>query len=249
MKKTALFAAVAAMFAATPAMAGGYVGAVYGNTDLGGSSDGESWQGEAAFGHSSGSVGFQLEGSLGSLEGDADTYAYGGHLYWQGSSSWRLGGVLQGSNVDSGSAEIDEFVYGVEGSADIGPNTVLGASATLGSIDFLGADGDTWNVDANVAFYPSSNFRIGGTLGAGNIDLGVGDLDTTTAGIDAEYLFSSIPISLTAGYLHLDADTLDADTLSVGLRWNFGGDSLRDRDNATPFNVRTPLYGRVLDIR
>lgn len=250
MKKTALFAAVAALFAATPAMAGGYVGAVYGNTDLDGT-DSDTWQVEGAFGHSTGSgVGFQAEGSIGQLEGDADTYGYGGHLYWQGAGGWRLGGLLAGANVsDDGSGiEIDEFVYGLEGTFDAGPNTVLGGSATFGTLDLFGTDIDTWNVDANVAFYVSPNFRIGGTIGSGSLDVGT-DVDTFTGGLDAEYQFTSLPISITAGYLHFDADTaLDTDTFTIGARWNFGG-TLRDRDNATPFNVRTPFYGRALDIR
>ena len=249
MKKTALLAAVTAMFAATPAMAGGSVGLSYGNTDSGGS-DFDNWQVDGSFGHSAGSWGFQLDGSLGQLDGDSDVYGYGGHLYWQ-SGSARLGGVVTGSNVDGGGGlEIDEFVYGVEGSYELSPNVVIGGSGTLGTVDLFGIDVDSWNVDANVAFYGTPNFRIGGTAGIGNLD-GTTDTDTSTLGLDAEYQFSSIPISLTAGYLHFETDgsSLDTDTLTIGARWNFGGGSLRDRDNATPFNVRTPLYGRVLDIR
>jgi len=247
MKKTALLAAVAAMFAATPAMAGGSVGVSYGNTDSGGS-DADNWQVDGSFGHSAGSWGFQVDGSLGQFDDDADTYGYGGHLYWQ-SGSARLGGVITGSSVDAGSGlEIDEFVYGVEGSFDLSPNVVIGGSGTMGNVELFGLDADTWNLDANIAFYASPNFRIGGTAGVGNLEATT-DTDTSTLGIDAEYLFSSIPISLTAGYLHFDADTLETDTLTIGARWNFGGGSLRDRDNATPFNVRTGLYGRVLDLR
>jgi hypothetical protein len=252
MKKTALLAAVAAMFTATPALADGYVGAAYGTTDASGT-DTDTWQVDGAFGHSAGSWGFQADASVGNADSggsDADTFAASGHLYWQG-SGWRLGGLVATSNIDDGSAEVDELVYGAEGTFDIGPNTVLGGSATFGEVDFLGTDLDAWNVDASLNYYATPNFRIGGTLGSGNVEAGT-DIDTFTAGVDAEYQLSSAPVSFTLGYLHLDAEDLlglETDTISAGVRWNFGGSTLRDRDNSTPFNVRTPIYGRALDLR
>jgi len=253
MKKTALFAAVAALMTATPAAAGGYVGLVYGSTDADGA-DIDTWQVEGAVGHNAGGWGFQVDGSIGNSEsntGDADHYQFGGHLYW-GGDGWRFGGVIVSANVDDSGLEVEEFSYGVEGTYDFGPNTVFLASATFGEVDFL-ADIDTWNVDAGLNFYTASNFRFGVGIGFGNLDGGGGaDADTFSAGINAEWAPFAAPVSFTLGWNTFDDDDAilgSSDTISVGARWNFGGGSLRDRDNATPFDARTAFYSRILDLR
>lgn len=255
MKKSALVAAVAALMASTPAMANGYVGAVYGNTDLGGG-DLDTWQVEGAFGHNAGAWGFQGDGSIGNSDGgggDLDHWTLAGHLYW-GGAGWRIGGVIATSQLDGGGgADVEELVYGVETSFDISPNSVILASATFGEVDFLGTDIDTWNIDGAWNFYTAPNFRFGLALGVGNLDAGGVDADTFTGGVNAEWApFTTVPISFTAGWNHFDDDNTlvgETDTLSIGARWNFGGGSLRDRDNATPFDTRTGLYSRVLDLR
>jgi len=155
--------------------------------------------------------------------------------------------------VDGGSGDVEEIVYGAEGTFDLGANTVASLSATTGNVDFLGTDIDNWNVDGSLAFYASPNLRIGGGVGFGNLSVASVDADTISYNIGAEWQPFSHPISFTVGYSHFDVDDvflggIDADTLSVGARWNFGG-SLRDRDNATPFDVQTGLYQRIYGLR
>jgi len=255
MKKTALFAAVAALMAATPAAAGGYVGLSYGSTDAdSASSDIDTWQVEGAVGHNSGGWGFQVDGSIGNSEsdtGDADHTQFAGHLYW-GGSGWRFGGVIVAANVDDSGAEVEEFAYGIEATHDFGPNSVLVASATFGEVEYFGSDIDTWNIDAGLNFYTASNFKFNVNLGFGNLDAGGAEADTISGGIGAEWAPFAAPVSFTIGWNHFDDDDTiigASDTISIGARWNFGGGSLRDRDNATPFDTRTGFYPRVLDLR
>jgi len=164
-----------------------------------------------------------------------------------------VGGVILSNTADFGAGlEIEDTAFGVEGSFDLGSSAVMLGSFTIGESEFLGADIDTWNLDARINFYPTGNLRLGGTLGVGNLDAGGGaDDDTTTIGVDAEWAPFSVPLSFVAGYNHFETDLLavESDSLSVGIRWNFGGGSVRDRDNAAPFNTRGGFAQRVYDIR
>ncbi len=247
MKKIALFAAVAAAFIATPAMAqsGGHVGVTYGNTDSD-ATDGDTWQVEGAFGGNSGSIGYQLDAGIGNTDagtaGDIDNRTIAGHLYWH-SDNWNLGAVIATTNLDDGGS-VDETVYGIEGSFNVASNAVITGSYTVGESEFL-VDVDTWNLDAGLNYYFTDNFRVSGNIGTGNLDFGGGDIDTSTFGVGAEWQLASTPISFTADWSTFDADAFgDYDTLKVGVRWNWGG-TLRERDAATPFDTQTALYQRV----
>lgn len=251
MKKTALFAAAAALFAATPAAAqvGGHVGLGYTTTES--STDEESaWQLEGALGGASGSIGYQVDAGIGSIDfgtGDADSLTLAGHLYLNG-GNWRLGGVIATANLDA-AIEIEELVYGVEGTLNLGPNVVALASYTVGEVDTI-VDVDTWNADFGLRFYVSDNLSISGALGFGNLDAGGTDSDTTSLGIRGEWQPWTAPVSLSLGYERFEVDGAfdEYDTLSFGVRWNFGG-TLRERDNATPFETRTGLYQRIYGLQ
>jgi hypothetical protein len=261
MKKLGLLAAVAAVatvaFPATASAGGGYLGASYGNTDVGGS-DADTLQVEGAFGHhEEGSpLGFQIDGSYGNTEGDADDadhYSFAAHGYFSG-GTWRLGAGAVFAGVEDSTDDIEEMAYGVEGAFDFGANTVVTVSGTLGEVEVLTVDVDTWNLDASLNHYFSPNIRIGGNIGTGNLDGGGGgDADTFTAGVGAEFQPFSLPVSFNVGYNHFEVDDtfgdLEADTWSVGVRWNLGASSLQERDENVPFNLRTGLFGRVFDMR
>lgn len=256
MKKTALLAAAAAFVAfAAPAAAQGYLGVEYGANErefFGADGDGDVWQGEGAFGWNGGGWGAQLGGAFGNLDygifGDTDFWTLNGHLYWQG-GSWRVGGVVAGSDFDTFLSH--DFAYGVEGMFNAGPNTNIFASLTFGDLHF-GSTGhaDTWNVDVGANFYASPNIRFGGTIGTGEIDGGGGfDSDTFSAGVNGEFQPWSAPVSITLGWSHYDND-FDAggDTLSIGARWNFGGGTLQDRNNATPFTTVAGNMNRMFGL-
>lgn len=67
------------------------------------------------------------------------------------------------------------------------------------------------------------------------------------AGVGGEIMPWSTPVSLTFGWKHFELDTItgESDTLQVGVRWNFGSETLRDRDNATPFHLDTGFNDRL----
>lgn len=253
--RTALLAAVAVIIAATPAAAetGGYLGLEYANADfetLFGDDELEGWQSEGAFGWRGGGWGAQIDGSFGNLEEsggtDGDVSTIDGHLYWDG-GNWIVGGVITHTNMDFGSGgSADETAYGVEALFAFTPRSNISASLTVGEADFI-ADADTWNLDAGVNFYATPNIRIGALLGTGNLDSGPNDFDTFTAGIDGEFQPWSAPVSLTAAWRHYETDAIDleANAFQVGVRWNFGGGTLQDRDKVTPFTTYGPLRDRM----
>ncbi|MDZ4692122.1 hypothetical protein [Terricaulis sp.] len=256
MKKTALLAAAAAMMMATPAAAQGYLGLEYsnGNIDFGGPDlETDGWQGEGAFGFGgTGSWGAQLDASFGNLStdtDDVDAYTLGGHLWWQG-SGWRLGGVVTTTNLDDGGTELDEIGYGIEGTWDLGPSANLYSSYTIGEVDAGGPDGDLSNWDFGANFYASPNIRFGGFFGVGNIDSGGGDVDTTSFGINGEFQPWSAPVSITVGWNNFEIEDADvsSDVFQIGARWNFGGGTLQERNNATPFDTNSGYVNRLYGI-
>lgn len=243
MKKTALLAAAAALFAATPALAqsGGHIGGSFTQTE----DETETWQVDGAFGGASGSIGYQIDAGLGQIEGDANTQAIAGHLYWNG-GGWRVGGVVAFTNFDD---EVDETSYGIEGSFDAGANAVFVGSYTVGET-FVGQDADTWNADIGLNYYFTDNLRVGGTIGTGNLEATGADADTSTFGLNAEWQPWTTPVSFTFGWQSFEIDVSDeaVDSFSIGARWNFGG-TLRERDNATPFDTDTAYYQRLFAVQ
>lgn len=258
MKRTALLAAAAALFAATPAAANGYLGAEYltGESDvIIGNADSDGWQGEGAFGFGGDGFGGQIDGSYGNIDLDGtgidfDAWSLGGHLWWN-FGSWRLGGVVVAADAETGSPfEFDEMAYGVEGTWDLGPSVVLIGSLTRGDGEFAGVlDYETFNLDVGARFYATPNVRLGGFLGTGNADIdGLGDADSLSFGLNGEFQPWSAPVSFTVGWNTFEIEDIDveADMFHIGARWNFGGGTLRDRDNSVPFETRTGVLQRTL---
>lgn len=253
MKKTALLAAVAAAFVASPAFAaGGHVGLAYNSSETD-TNDGDGYQLEGAIGGASGSVGYQFDAGIGNTDfdvgGDVDHRTIAGHLFWH-TDSWNLGGVIATTNVEDDTTSADELVYGIEGTFNIAPNAVLGGSYTTGESEFLTIDIDTWNADVGLSYYFTDNFVVHGGLGTGNLDFGGGaDFDTSSFDISGEWQMAAAPVSFRVGYSSTDTDVFgEYDTWSVGVRWNFGG-TLRDRDTATPFETKTGLYQRAYGLQ
>jgi hypothetical protein len=245
MKKTALLAAVAALFAATPAFAqsGGSIGLNYTNIE----DEADGYQLDGAFGSASGSFGFQIDGGFGNIEDEVDTQTIAGHAYWNG-GGWRIGGVYAYTNLDTGSGSASETAYGIEGTRDLGTQAVVLASYTIGEIELSGDVETSW-FDIGLNYYFTENFRVGASYGFGHLEEGGDEADTGNLRLNAEWQPWTTPVSFTLGYNSFDSDDLgDTDSWSIGARWNFGG-SLRQRDNATPFDTRTGLYQRVYDIR
>jgi len=226
----------------------GYVGLDYTSTedDFGHS---ELWQAEAALGYSRGKLGVQIDGSVGSTDTDFEPWAVAGHVNYAG-SGWRVGAVIAATDFGGSDAEV---VYGIEGNYEIGERAVVGASGTIGSVPGAFGDFDTWNIDADLAFYFTPNLRLSERVGVGNLDSSSFEFDTTSVGLGVEVQPWAAPISVAVAYDYFDRHghptfANELDNFSISLRWNFSGGSLRERDNATPFDTRTQFIQRSFGI-
>ncbi len=226
--RTWIIGAAAILAVAVPSVAAaqtGYVGALYSNTDVDGADESDAWgvEGAVAFPGSS-SISFEVDAAI--IDGDDDT-AYGltGHVYHR-NDSHLFGGFVGLTDSD----EVDTTWYaGLEGALYYTDWTLAGAVA-YGNNDDFGSDG--WGVNAEGRFFINDNFRLNANIGWANIDYeGFGDDNALTYGLGGEFQFAAAPISVGLGWNHLEFDEVDteADTVTVALRYNWGG-TLRDRD-------------------
>lgn len=200
------------------------------------------------------------EVELGGLEADGDLFAVDGVVAFEAGDAWTVtfdGAVTydddavddEFSLVGTGhlSRELgDARVGGFVGLADAGDETLVAggfeAEKYMGDVTLAGmvgygqiddVDADLWGARGEVRYFVSDNFRLDGGLGLARVDAAGAEADLWSVGVGGEYQFAGTPWSLTAGYSHAEADDFDvsADTLSVGVRYSFGGD-LRARDRA-----------------
>lgn len=122
------------------------------------------------------------------------------------------------------------WAIGMEGEAYLS-NVTLAATVAFASSDNLDADFRLYNAEARL--FANDNLRFDGGLGYADGEVAGVDLSGWSAGFGGEYQFTGHPVSIVGGYTRSTVEDLDltADTVSVGIRWTFGG-SLRDRDAA-----------------
>lgn len=242
--KKLLLGAAAALAIAAPSVASaqsGYVDLGYGTTDIG-NNDIDTWTigGAYAWG-GNGSLGVQLDGVIGNSEydggPDVDTYNFGGHLFTR-NDQYLFGGFASLGNTDFGGGfDYDYYTVGLEGAYYVDRNTF---NAVLSYSDSDDLNADATALDLGATHFLTDNFSFGGTVGFGEL----ADNDFVSYGVGAEYQFASAPISLYGGYTKNDYDGFDADTLSVGVRWNFGG-SLIERNRSGASLTRNAGFGRL----
>lgn len=220
-----IIGAAAVLALAVPGVAAaqtGYVGAVYSNTDVDGADEADAWgvEGAVAFA-GSGSIVFEVDAAY--VDGD-DVSATGltGHVYSR-NDSHLFGGFVGISDSD---ASDTTWTAGLEASKFYTDWTLAGAVFYASNDD---NDVDGYGVNAQARYFVQDNFRLQGNLGWASVDAGAGDDDAFIYGVGGEYQFSALPISVAAGYNRIDADAAEADTLSLAVRYNWGG-TLRDRD-------------------
>lgn len=222
-----IIGAAAILAVAVPGVAAaqtGYVGATYSDVDAGGAGDDEVMgvEGAVAFA-GSGSIVFEIDASIADSDASDDTgFGVVGHVYGRNDS--HLFGAFVGMS-DSDAADTT-WTVGLEASKFYANWTLAGALIYANNDD---ANSDAWGVNVEARAFVHDNFRIDGRLGWADIDSPGGDDDALTLGIGGEYQFASVPVSIGLGYSNTDFDTGDVDTLSVGIRYNWGG-TLRDRD-------------------
>jgi len=220
--------AVAAAPSVAAAQATGYVGLAYSSSDFGGATDDvESWGAEGAVAFSgSGSIVFEVDAALTTTDdtagGDDTGYGLVGHIYAR-NSDHLLGGFVGIAGAD----DSETWLAGLEASKFFSQWTLAGA-VFYGNNDDADVDGFGANVEGRV--FLNDNFRLNGNIGWVSVDDGVDEDDAMLYGVGGEYQFAQLPISIGAGYSTVDFDGGDVDTWTVGVRWNFGGQTLMDRD-------------------
>jgi hypothetical protein len=230
MKKFLLGAAAALAFAA-PGVASaqsGYVDLGYASAEgevLGVDTEGDGWQlgGAAAW------TNFQLDGVFSNSD-DTSSYLLGGHLFAR-NESHLFGGFANYGSVDpDGGVDYDAWTLGLEGQWYADRTTFDGV---LSYSDAEDLDTTFTALDLGATHFVSDNFSFGGKVGFGQLDIAGTDVDTLSYGIGAEWQFASAPISIFGGWDHLSLDDIDTeqDTLSVGVRYSWGG-SLFERNRS-----------------
>lgn len=223
-----IIGAAALLAVAAPSVAAaqtGYVGAVYGNIDVDGLGDADYYgvEGAVAFA-GSGSIVFELDAAITDSD-DTDTgYGVTGHVYSR-NDSYLFGGFVGLAGND----DTDTWTVGAE-AAKYYTNWTLAGAVAYGENEDFGSDG--WGVNVEGRFFVHDNFRLNGNLGWATIDYdGFGEDDAFTYGLGGEYQFATVPVSVGLAWSHVEFDEVDteADALTLGVRYNWGG-TLRDRD-------------------
>jgi hypothetical protein len=163
--------------------------------------------------------------------GDSDFVGIGGHVYTQ-NNKYLIGGYAGYNNVspDDGD-DFDSWMVAAEGQYYL-DRTTLGATVFYNETDAAG-DPSATGVQGDVKHFYGDNFAVGANLGWASFDSDFGDDDGWSAGVGAEYQLASTPVSFFGGWQHSDSDDGDElDVLGVGARWNFGGQSLFDRNRS-----------------
>jgi len=226
-----IIGAAAILAAAVPGVASaqsGYVGAVYGNVDFDGGGDADVYgvEGAVAFA-GSGSIVFELDGAITDSDDADEGYGLMGHVYSRNDRHLFGGFVGIAGNDDT-----DTLTVGLEAAKYFSGWTLAGAVAYGENDDF---DSEGYGVNVEGRFFVQDNFRIDANLGWANIDYGgFGDDDAFSYGVGAEYQFAALPISIGAAWDHVEFDEVDTevDAWRVGIRYNFGSATLRDRDTS-----------------
>lgn len=232
--KTTLFAgaAMAAALIAAPSSAQesptGYVGAAYARTEVDAGAfddefDGWSVDGAVAFGVGDGSLGVQIDGAWSTVD-ESDAYGADAHLFTR-NDSYLFGGFV---GLSDGDGSDTTYTLGVEAQKYLEAVTLAGVVAYADGDD-NGGDG-AWGVGGEARYFVTDNFKLSGGVGFADFD---GE-ELISLGVGGEYQFDAAPISVYANYARNEFDNADlsADTFSVGVRYSFGGTTLKSRDRS-----------------
>ncbi|MEQ1618009.1 MAG: hypothetical protein ABL883_06655 [Terricaulis sp.] len=216
---TFLGAAAFALMAATAANAQNYVGAVYGNADIDGLGDANFYGVEGAFG------GPNYEFDLSFADSDESDSAISGAAHLLSRSDSHLLGAFVGASNGSDSTT---WTIGGEGNIYMDNVTFAGAIGYASNDDI---DTDGFGLNGEARLFPSDNFRLQAIAGFARVDTAGLEDDVISFGLGGEYQFGDAPFSVALNWDRSELSDADitAETLTVGLRYNFGG-TLRDRD-------------------
>lgn len=236
MKTLFLATAAVAAFAAAPALAQtaptGSIGAAWNHAevDLGGGTTAEAEGGRIdgnfagpIFGDWTVTAGASMSWADGAF--DEDRPLAGQVHLTRRSGDLRAGGFVSASDVGgetlmSLGAEVQKY---------------MGQMTLSGSLAFSTMEGaDAISAAADLGYYPMDNLRLNVGVGGGQIEFTGTSAEFYSAGVGAEYQIGSTPISLFTAYdrTTIDDADLDIDTVSFGLRYSFGADTLQAREQS-----------------
>lgn len=230
MKATLIAGAAFAALLAAPAFAEtaptGYVGLEYGrsNIDVGALDDDfDAWGVNGAVAFDAGALGVQLDAAYGNSD-DADSYSANAHLFTR-NESYLLGGFV---GVFDGDGSETAYVVGAEAQKYFDDVTLAGVLA-YGDSDDNTLDG-VWGLGGEVRYFVNDNFKLSGGLGWADADAD----KVWSAGVGGEYQFSAAPVSVYVNYARSEFDKADVsvDTFGIGVRYAFGGTTLKSRDRS-----------------
>jgi hypothetical protein len=223
----------------------GYVGAEYSKARLNPGTPSprvETWTGEAA-------VSSPFMRGLG-IQADIKAAKYTGpfgddwitsptlHLFTRNPYG-ALGGFVGFSNGDGGNL----YGAGIEGQANLTGATLYG-SLGFGRINDT-VDSDLLAARIGGRYFLTENMRLDANVGYLRQTTGAAKSEAMVYGLGAEYQFGTFPASVHVGYRHADAkdSNIEADTLRVGVRWSFNGQTLVQRDRGGPsFNNISDIF-------
>lgn len=230
--RTIVFTVAALLFSApTLAIAqSAHVDLRYANTETdpgGGDFDAYSLSGQIALGGH-----FQIDGSYtqADIANGIDNYGVGAHVF-QRNDTWLIG-AYAGYNALRDNADTDDWVVAAETQYYL-PRATISGVISYGETNDL--DFNVWALDGEYRHFVTDNWSVSGGLSVGSAESFGNDFDAWGAGVGSEYQFASQPISVFASYRHSAYDGVveqDNDTLSVGVRFNWGGETLRDRSQS-----------------
>jgi hypothetical protein len=247
-----LTAAAAPAFAQS-ASPSGYAGGGYGRTSADveidgvdfGDDEGDSWRVDGAIVFPLGSTaGLQVDGEYLRLQGDgddADVLSGTAHLFNAGERG--------AYGVFAGVSDADDLTFwsvGGEAQANF-DRTTFAAQFGYGRIDELD-EADFFAGRGEARFFATDNLRFDVNGGITRIDGDGGEVDFVNYGAGVEYKFDANPLSLFANVDRVEFDEsgvdLTSNTLFVGVRYNFGGGTLKDRDRSgARFAPASRLFG------
>ncbi|MBI3439261.1 MAG: hypothetical protein HY054_11550 [Proteobacteria bacterium] len=230
MKKTfALIgtAAAALMFSGTAHadVGSGFVGLSYSN---GNPIDLESVgiDGRVAFGSN-----IQLDAGYNSIHsGDLNRWDIGGHFFSR-SDQWLWGGFVGYENFDASGGSADEWTVAGQTQYYV-DKTILSGNLSYSRTNALGPDINTIQLTGDARFFATDNFTVHLGTGYGRIDVSGSNGNFWTYGGGAEWKPDQLPISIYGdiGVVDPDGGGSNSTTWTVGVRYNFGGGSIYDRE-------------------
>jgi hypothetical protein len=226
-----LLGATAALAIAAPGIASadtsGHVSANYGTTeidDVDVEIDGYGLDGAVATDLGSGwMLQFDASSSTLDFDGGGEAGIGGAYVHFaKRGSGHSLGGFVGLTDFFGASGQ----TVGAEGQLFFSSVTVNGSAAY---VNFDDADVDVWNLHVDGTYFFTDNFGVTGGVSHSNADDGGSDFEWTTWSADAAYRFAGSGFSVFGGYAYTDFDDAGAtaDTFRIGLRYDFGTDSLQ----------------------